>query len=286
VRRALITVLILVVSAWLYPTAAGAAQPAAQATRTISDACEHPTSVSVPLGSDDAIGIAQFCPGVRPGARLLIGSDSNLIDSESLYCTMNFLFADSTAQVYVGTAGHCILDGVGEMPPSPPDRVPTAYAFDENIDPYRIGTVVFAVRNDVEDFALIRLDPGVGWNPQVCFFGGPLALNDTTSQGLTLLHHFGQGIGLGDLTPARSAITPNLQDPDRVMAAGVAVQGDSGSPVLDTTGRAIGVMVSIGVSSSLNQIGVLGITRLGPQMAEAGRVLGTHFTLIPAPLIA
>jgi SAM-dependent MidA family methyltransferase len=37
----------------------------------------------------------------------------------------------------------------------------------------RIGEFAYAILQDPKDFALIRLDPGVAANPQMCHFGGP-----------------------------------------------------------------------------------------------------------------
>ena len=79
---------------------------------------------------------------------------------------------------YIGTAGHCIL---GESPIGgdvgeeswAPGTGPVARDGDGN----RIGEFAYAILQDPKDFALIRLDPGVAANPQMCHFGGPTGTN-------------------------------------------------------------------------------------------------------------
>lgn len=76
--------------------------------------------------------------------------------------------------------------------------------------------------------------------------------------------------------------------PDHVFAQGVVVPGDSGSGIVSDDGRAVGVIVTVGVhTSSIGtggvDAGVMGITRLGPQEARAEQVLGLALTLQTAP---
>jgi hypothetical protein len=81
-----------------------------------------------------------------------------------------------------------------------------------------------------------------------------------------------------------------MPDPDHVFAQAVALPGDSGSGILSSDGRAVGVIVTVGVhSGSIGtggvDAGVVGITRLAPQVERASDVLGVGFTLETAPTL-
>jgi hypothetical protein len=236
-----------------------------------------PVPAAAPVGTGT-------CPGVRPGA---------IVNSEAGQCTFNFLFNGSDGRRYIGTAGHCIL---GESPIGgdvgeeswAPGTGPEATDADGN----RIGEFAYAILQDPKDFAVIRLDPGVAASPQMCHFGGPTGTN-SDQPGLTspvVLNYFGNGLGLGTVVPARSALALGMPDPDHVFAEGVVVPGDSGSGIISSDGRAVGVVVTTGVhSSSIGTSGVdagtVGITRLAPQEARAEQVLGLSLNLQTAGLL-
>jgi hypothetical protein len=221
------------------------------------------------------------CPGVRPGA---------IVNSDVGQCTFNFLFNGSDGRRYIGTAGHCIL---GESPIGgdvgeeswAPGQGPVARDADGN----RIGEFAYAILEDPKDFALIRLDNGVQASPQMCHFGGPTGTNTDQPSSPVILNHFGNGIGIGSVLPARSAVALGMPDLDHVFAEGVAVPGDSGSGVISDDGRAVGVLVTVGVhTGSIGTGGIdagdVGITRVPPQEARAEQVLGTTLNLQTAPL--
>lgn len=223
------------------------------------------------------------CPGVRPGA---------IVRSDTGQCTFNFVFSGSDGRRYIGTAGHCIL---GESPVGGDvgERVwasgtgPAARDADNN----RIGEFAYAILQDPKDFALIRLDAPVPVSAGMCHFGGPTGSNDDRP-GLTQpvsLNYFGDGVAVGTLLPARSALALGMPDPDHVFAQGIAVPGDSGSGVISSDGRAVGVLVTVGVhSGSIGTAGLdagsVGITRLSPQVGRAQQVLGVNLILQRAPL--
>jgi hypothetical protein len=122
----------------------------------------------------------------------------------------------------------------------------------------------------------------------VCHFGGPTGTNTSQTSATVVLQHFGNGLGVGSVLPARSAVAIGMPDADHVYAQGVAVPGDSGSGIISSDGRAVGVIVTVGVhSSSVGtggvDAGVIGITRLQPQVNRAAQVLGVGLTLQTAP---
>jgi hypothetical protein len=220
------------------------------------------------------------CPGVRPGA---------VVNSDKGQCSFNFLFTGADGARYMGTAGHCILGDdpfggdAGEQSWAAGSG-PVARDSAGN----RIGEFSYAILQDPKDFALIRLDPGVNASAQMCHFGGPTGTNDDRGAAVTVLHHFGNGIGVGDVLPARSALAIGMPNPDHVYAQGAVVPGDSGSGIISADGRAVGVIVTTGVhSNSIGTGGVdagtMGVTRLTPQVNRAEQVLGTDLTLQTAP---
>ena len=218
------------------------------------------------------------CPGVRPGA--IVKNEGNG------QCTFNFLFEGSDGANYIGTAGHCILDAVAEMkwPPGIPRPVAKNAAGD------RIGVFAYAILQDPKDFALIQVDIGVATTAQMCHFGGPTGVNEDITSRPVVLHYYGSGIVVGTVVPARSAVALGIPDSDHAFALGAVTPGDSGSGIISKDGRAVGVLVTLGVHlSSIDpcvDAGAAGITRLAPQVERAKQVLGLiNLTLQEAPLL-
>jgi hypothetical protein len=222
------------------------------------------------------VGLLQACPGVRPGA---------IVESDTGQCTFNFVYGGSDGRTYIGTAGHCILPGDGEQ-----SWAPGAGPEARDASGARIGEFAYAVLQDPKDFSLIRVDAGVPVNPQMCHFGGPTGINSATTSATTVLHHFGQGVGVNLLVPGRSAVALGMPDPDHVYALGTVVFGDSGSGIISSDGRAVGVIVTTGVHiASLGTAGVdaglMGVTRLAPQLARAAAVTGVGYSIVTAPAL-
>ena len=233
--------------------------------------------IEVPAATPVGVGT---CPGVRPGA---------VVRSDVGGCTFNFLFNGSDGRRYMGTAGHCILEAppiggqAGERSWAPGGG-PVARDGEGN----RIGEFAYAILEDPKDFALVRLDAGVAADPQMCHFGGPTGVNDDLATGPVTLEHFGNGVGVGTVLPARSAVALGMPDPDHVYAMGAVVPGDSGSGIISADGRAVGVIVTTGIHSSSigfpdSDAGAMGITRLTPQVDRASEVLRIGLALQTAP---
>jgi len=233
--------------------------------------------IAVPAATPVGVGT---CPGVRPGA---------VVQSDVGSCTFNFLFNGSDGRRYMGTAGHCILEApaVGGQAPEttwPMGGGPVARDGAGN----RIGEFAYAILEDPKDFALVRLDAGVVANPQMCHFGGPTGINNDLASGPVTLEHFGNGIGIGTVLPARSAVALGMPDPDHVYALGAVVPGDSGSGIISADGRAVGVIVTTGLHLGSigfpdSDAGAMGITRISPQVQRASQVLEMGLTLQTAP---
>jgi len=238
------------------------------------------TLIPVPAAAPVGTGT---CPGVRPGG---------IVVSDIGQCTLNFLFQGSDGNLYIGTAGHCILGqgpfggDAGEMSWAP-GTGPMARDGNGN----RIGEFAYAILQDPKDFSLIRIDPQVPAEAGMCHFGGPTGVN-ADQPGATqpvVLNYFGNGVGVGVALPARSALAAGMPDPDHVFANGAVAPGDSGSGIMSSDGRAVGVVVTLGVhtgSIGLGGVdaGTIGITRLLPQAERAEAVLGVALTILGATL--
>ena len=235
---------------------------------------ERCTLIEVPAAAP--VG-ASPCPGVRPGA---------FVRTDKGACSLNFLFRGADGRRYIGTAGHCILgesqlggEDVGEETWAA-GTGPEARDSQGN----RIGEFAYAVLQDPKDFALIRLDEDVPASAQMCHFGGPTGTNADRASLPTLFHHYGNGLLVGDVLPARSALALGTPSPDHVQAVGVVVPGDSGGPMISPDGRALGVVVAVGVAfggigGEGLEAGPVLVTRIAPQEARAEQVLRTALTL-------
>lgn len=217
------------------------------------------------------IGIGP-CEGVRPGAPVFV---------EGNQCTLNFVYRDGNGTEYVGTAGHCVLGETGLGGENAGESVWGPGQGPEATDGAGdvIGRFAYAILAPPKDFALIRIANGVRSNPQSCHFGGPQGINTERSNEPTVLRYYGSGLAFGNLLPARSAVALSTSDPDEIFLTGAATPGDSGAGVLDTEGRAVGVLVTVGallgsIGTEEVNAGTVGVTRLQPQLERARGVLG------------
>lgn len=255
--------------------AAGAPAGAAPLPTTVPECAD----VDLLLDGDADPVATGTCPGVRPGAYVV----TEQLGGGRAGCTFNFLFEgfarDDESQPlgqYIGTAGHCV--GVSDEQSWADGDGPRAFDADDR----HIGHYVFAVNRDDRDFAVIKLLPGVEAEPAMCHWGGPTGMFEELTSDPVELKHYGQGVGLGDTVPARTAWAERLGSPDTARAYGAAIFGDSGSGIISADGRALGVVVTIGFGTGAGS-GTVGITRLPPQLQLAEDALNVDFELVTAP---
>ena len=226
---------------------------------------------------------------VTPGVQTVTGGSQ---------CTANFVFTDRTGAVYLGQSAHCAGTGTatetdgciaGTLELGTPVQVSGAG---------KPGTLVYsswvamqaAKEKDqnacaYNDFALVRLDPSdIGrTNPSVPVFGGPVGLDtDGTGVGEQVVSYGNSSLrfGLEDTSPKRGI---SLGDTfggwtHTVYTATPGIPGDSGSGVLDASGRAIGTLSTVAV---LPYPGSNGVSDLAHEIAYARSHGMPGLTLVP-----
>ncbi len=237
------------------------------------------SAVKPQLSTASPVGLLQRCEGVRPGALVL----SDTVGG----CTFNFVFTDGRRN-YIGTAGHCVFPGSSVRAGGGPGLEQTwavgTGPIARDAAGNKIGEFAYGIYRDTHDFALIRLDGGVQFNPAMCHFGGPTGINAERTGAGELLHYYGNAMAISTLAPARSAIATDMSDPNVVSALGVAVFGDSGAGVIDSDGRAVGLIAG---AEFLPRQRPISIPRIAPQIALAEKALGLKIgslRLVTAPL--
>jgi hypothetical protein len=229
--------------------------------------------------------VAASGDGVHPGA---------ILNSDIGQCTDNFLFDGSDGNRYIGSAGHCVLPApdIGGADAGEKTWAPGSGPIARDSNGNRIGEWAYAILSGPKDFSLIRLDASTPATPQMPTYGGPTGTFNDTSSNTVLLQYFGEGVLVSNIAPARIAVAFGTPDPDHVYAQGVVVPGDSGSAIEAADGRAVGVIVTTGAHAGPTvgggsgvDAGLIGITRLSPQLTRASQVLGMGLTLRKAPLL-
>ncbi len=230
-----------------------------------------PAAADLCAARPDPFG-TEGCAGVRPGAGLESGNE---------LCTFGFLFQGSDRRRYVATAGHCAFD------PDPDVTVGKTQTWRAGTGPVvkdstgkPIGRFAYATMSgEFKDFALVRIDSRVPSSPQMCHFGGPVRLTTEVANDDVQVHHYGQGTVIGDVVPARTGDAfYGLYRADYIYFYGAAYEGDSGSPVTDASGNAVGIVTDLTTPFTGN----VGVNRLAGHLAAAAKALRIKLTLLTA----
>ncbi len=251
------------------PTTQSEAGSKGRSWTLFGQSCRLLPTTSTPAALDGS----EACGGIRPGSPVLTPVGQ---------CTLNFLWKGSDGRSYIGTAGHCLLEGSSQTQAVfAPGQGPAA----RDGSGHRIGEFAYGALDEVADFALIRLDPGVPASPEICRFGGPTGMAVGPVPALTPLHHVGRGSLTGSLVPARTQLAVDGDDIRVLTGLGVASAGDSGSPVVSLDGKAVGVVVATGPALPLAPTGLLVFSmRIAPEMGRASAAMGIAFELVTSPL--
>lgn len=225
-------------------------------------------------------GAISACNEVMPGGDVYFPGFS---------CTWNFMWRGSDGARYMGTAGHCTVDvPLGSAATSYQDTRLGTLVY-KRFDPYSFDTKYH------DDFALVRLDPGVPATGSVRVWGGPTGIYKGLSNQPVWLRHVGIGIGLGQAVPARRAVATAITSPYWVYFTGAINFDDSGSPVLTEDGRAVGWITLLinytgapgdvirGDATHGLEVGTMSLTRLQRQVDFAQAALRLKLRLVTAP---
>jgi hypothetical protein len=223
---------------------------------------------------------------IRPGVQTF---------TDGAQCTANFVFTNG-ADVFLGQAAHCSGQGAAtatdgcDLAADPlPIGTPVEIAgFDGNT---YAGTLAYSSWNTMigngeadpdtcayNDFALVRIDPADhgNVNPSLPYWGGPNGIRTTaTTSGEAVYTYGNSGLrgGVSTLSP-KSGVSLGTGSGGwnhTVYTATPGVPGDSGSAVLDSQGRGLGVLVTVAIAPFAGSNGVSDLNRvLGYAQANGG----------------
>lgn len=257
----------------------------------------------------------QYAPGwpalenatIRPAGGAVKGPLLGAVDPVEATCTSNFLFrSPDNRTLYLGTAAHCVAPsgdvvsvGINEDPCIFRESLPLGSpVFIEGAS--QPGTLAYAswltmseTGEDDEDtcrgndFALIEIaeEDRYRVHPAILHYGGPTRLaNSTEVQIDDRVLSYGRSVFHGDvqeLEQREGYVTDKDRGEWRVVArmAAPAVPGDSGSPVIDSSGEALGVLVTLTGSASN------GVATLDRTLAYASEHAGLDVELVTWELL-
>ena len=206
-----------------------------------------------------------------------------LTSTGSQRCTSNFLFRDAAGHLYLGQAAHCARSDANARKLAPGEARSGC-----NFGSLPLGTTVGFVNSTVSgtlaysswltmqereetdkaacvanDFALVAIPDAARdqVNPSVPYFGGPTDVRRAATPSGEAVATFGnsptrQGI---DAIDVKQGYVIGFADDGwtyRVVTATPGIPGDSGSGLLDSAGKALGVIVTL----SLEPPGTNGVT--------------------------
>jgi hypothetical protein len=184
--------------------------------------------------------------------------------SDGAGCTSNFVFTDKTGAVYIGQAAHCTstsgdpLSGSGCASESTPLGTPVTLgasgvsgtlAYSSWLAMQKIGE-----KDEVtcrsNDFALVKVPPsGVSMvNPSVPVFGGPAGVLDGAPAAGDTIYGYGSSDLRAGLETPQQGLALTTEDPGwyhLVYLLPPGVPGDSGGGLMDSQGRAFGILISL-----------------------------------------
>jgi len=213
-----------------------------------------PSPAAPPPGGWAPAGSAAIHPGV-------------MMFTDGAQCTANFIFTNGT-DVLIGYAAHCAgLGAATDTNGCDAESLPlgTPVEIDGASQP---GTLVYsswlamqaAGESDenacaYNDFAVVKIAPAdvAKVNPSVPHWGGPAGLNTTGNPVLSNIYSYGNSslrLGITLLSPKTgvSLGTTGGGWTHPVYTVTPGIPGDSGSAMLDASGRASGVLSTISIA--------------------------------------
>ena len=209
---------------------------------------------------------AQSVPAWAPAASATIHPGVQMVTNGS-QCTANFVFYNSTNDIFLGYAAHCAGTGAAtDTNGCDAGSLPLGTKVDIE-GASQQGTLVYSswlsmqsgVRPSADlceynDFALVKVatadKPKV--NPSIPHYGGPTGINTTGAPSGSTVYSYGNSslrLGLTVLSPKQgiSLGTTGGGWTHPVYTVTPGIPGDSGSAFLDASGRALGVLSTLAV---------------------------------------
>lgn len=220
-------------------------------------------------------------------------------------CTSNFLYAENEVTYYLGVAAHCFSEDADTVDPCEARTAPAGFSEIEIQNATRPGVLAYSSWSAMQqqgesagsslcqfnDFALIRIHPDdiPNVHPAAIHFGGPTALYTGTAAVGDTVYTYGQSelhFGARSLERKIGRITEVIEEglAYRVQTDSAGLPGDSGSAVLHEDGRALAVLVNIGVGAGPTPVsnGVVGLER-ALAYAKAGGFVAASTRLLTWP---
>lgn len=219
-------------------------------------------ALTMTLGPVPSASAATWAPAetaaIHPGAQMV---------TDGAQCTANFVFTNG-ADVFIGYAAHCAGTGAAtDTNGCDAASLPLGTAVD--IDgASQQGSLVYSSwlamqsvsRPDADtcaynDFALVRVDPADhgSVNPSIPHWGGPNGLNTLGNPTGSQLYTYGNSslrFGITELSPktgvSLGTTASGWSHPTYTVSPGIP--GDSGSALLDASGKASGVLSTLALA--------------------------------------
>jgi hypothetical protein len=213
-------------------------------------------------------------------------------------CTANFIF-EAGSVVYIGQAAHCASTGdntqtdgctTKSLPLGTPVEVtgashPGTLAYSSWITMQLLGDKN-ADECAFNDLALVQLDPAdvAKVNPSIPHWGGPTGINTSGTTLLSLVYSYGNSELRGGLTQLSPKLGVSMGDAGNgwehyVNTVTPGIPGDSGSAFLDASGRALGILSTLGIA--FPQAGTNGVGDISRELAYMKSHGGPAADLVP-----
>jgi hypothetical protein len=221
--------------------------------------------------------------------------------TDGAQCTANLVYTDAADNVYLGYAAHCAGTGAatdtngcdaGTLPIGTPVEIDGAgqrgtLAYSSWVTMQAVGET----NPDAcayNDLALVRIHPDDvdSVNPSIPHWGGPTGVNTTGNPVLSRVHSYGnsslrQGIAVLSPKTGVSLGTSGGGWTHPVYTASPGIPGDSGSAMLDASGRASGVLSTLAIapmpaSNNFSDLNLAVQYMRGHGGPQASVVLGTE----------
>jgi hypothetical protein len=233
---------------------------------------------------------------IHPGVQLFVDAGQ---------CTGGFILANAT-RTYIAMAASCAIAGqptdpygctTGSLPLGTPVEIrgaahPGSLAYSSWLTMQRVHEADPDIC-EYNDFALVALDPAdvAAVSPTVPVLGGPVGARAGGSTAGERVHTYGSSaLLLGqEALAARQGVAVRMEGggfAHRVVDLPPGIPGDAGSPVLDSSGRALGILITIAFTPIPLSNGVVDLARALDYMAGHTALTGVHLLSGTAPFSA